>query len=498
MKGTALYKLVKSLSNEEIRLFHGILSAEKDSDLLLALVIALGEMQSYNEADLLARLQISKAKKNEMLRAIDGPANRALASDDPEDRLAFALSSARKMVHRVENEPAIHIIAWAVKESLRIERFDVTLALIDLADRLTEPYDFDAPSKSELVRLQQNILSFRLLEERLREYHQHRTGEADGKSILDEVENDPLMTAESNALSKRALAHYLKIRAGLFHFRRNHNASINPQMRLVQLINETEWLRTDDGFFLITEMGWLMGKLAALNEFDLANRFVFRVGNVDCNDVRSEKEKVAQLYPFRIGLAIDSGNLEGGYHAVEEVDRIIGAGNVANIFSTTNLYYSAYFYIAADDFENAFRAITRMKKFSHSRRSKKQSGNFHSHIYPMMKLLEIIIAFENNEGDDALRLIRNFRMTNTYDGNRYYKIALGTIHRLLNSNRSEWEPILNKAFEDSLQIDRKGWPGRLINYFDLPIWIAAKKSLRPMIVEFHHRATEIQKRLGDG
>ena len=111
----------------------------------------------------------------------------------------------------------------------------------------------------------------------------------------------------------------------------------------------------------------------------------------------------------------------------------------------------------------------------------------------MVRILEIVIAFETGEVEDALRLIRNFRNSKLYDGNRYYKILFGTIVRVLNSERSKWDSIFRKAFQEAIKLDLGGWPGKLINYFDLPIWLASQFSSRSMLTEFHDRTNNQQK-----
>lgn len=488
MKGTALFKFVNSLSEEEYRLFKGLISAEKESELLLRMVAALSEMEKYEEKEFLKRVGISKSKKNELLKAIDTPVMTSLAASDPEGRLVNAYCTARNLVFKIENEPAIALMKWAFKESLRIERFDITLDLLDLADILTEPYPFEAPSVTELGRLQSNILDFRMLEARLREYIHARVSDQERAKILYEVKNSPLLYSADQANSKRALWYYYKIKAALFVFSGSPEASLRPQSDFVQLIKENEWLRSQNDFFLIKEMGQLLRMFFSAADLNAADSIIFQVGNISTSQPRAEKEKYSQLYPYRIYLALKEGNPELGMIAVDDVLELMDRDTLTNKFITDNLYYSAYLLFSIEKFSKSFKLVRRLKRFSRSNFSKDQLSNFSPNIYSMVKVLEILIAFETGT-DDPIRLIKNFRKSNQYDQNLFFKILFGTITRVAGRTPKDHDSIWQKAFDKVIEIQPDSPPGMYFNYFDLPVWLASKLSKVSMAEEFRKLST---------
>ena len=119
-------------------------------------------MEEYNETELLSRIGVTKAKKNELLKAIDDPVTRSFIASEPDIKLLSWVAMARAMTMRIENEAAIQVIKAGIKESLRVERFDLTVEFLEIGDLLTEPYQFVAPAKAELILLQQNVLSYQL------------------------------------------------------------------------------------------------------------------------------------------------------------------------------------------------------------------------------------------------------------------------------------------------------------------------------------------------
>lgn len=496
MKASALFQYVKSLSVEELGQFKAALVGDPMGEDWLRIVQLMLEKDVFKISEFRRILKIGASRFALLLDEIDGVVFSTLASRNDAGKLYNALITANKLVFRMADDAAIEVMEWAFWEADRQERFDITLQLIELTKILVTPHTFSFLPKSELLGRQINLLAFQELEEKFRQMLSPACTTEKRREIFAEIEASPLMQGREQARSVRALAVYLKIRAACLLLTKESENALDAQKEFVALIEANEWLNIENDFFLIKETVQLSTILISSGKIDEANSLVFRLGNMQVQDARSDMEKLKQLYPFRVIVAMLTGNEELVEEAIASTLEVVKAqkGIATSQFITSNLYHCAYAYTAIDEHQKAFRILKMLGAY------RENSQNYSEQLFPMVKILKMVNLLNLDEVVNIPKLIHTFRNHRKIESNDYFRLALGLLHRLSNKGKDDWKSIFEQFHLKAMSLKSMALVAPQFYHFDLEVWIKSRLECRPMTSYLRHQTTNskasVQKKTG--
>lgn len=479
MQGRALFTFIKGLEVEEYQLLNAMIGIEGGDSDARKIVKVIRKLNAYDEEKFIRQVNLTKRRIGTVSRKIVQQATGAVGMHDEEGLLHNALVTIRKLVFRMDSEPASSILTWAARIAEKHERFETLFQLHELAELLR--LKLDVISKKDAISLQINLAGYRALEHRLRMIPRAGCTPEERESILQEVRNSPLMASPDQALSVRAKATYHKVLSGAMLFSTQYELAHGPQARYVEFLENTEWLKGDREFFLAKEMVQLSKLLSLSGYYQEAQKVVFRVGNIQTKSERAEQEKLKQLYPYRMQFAITTGNADIGESSLEQMNQLLNQKDRFDpLFCTENLYYGLYFCIASGNLTQGGLLAPKMRKY--------QSKEYHPRIFSMAKMLEIVLAFESKDFEDCARLIKNFRKSKAYPSSPAFALTTGLLNRLVNQSSSKHQSILSTFHEKAIALEEEGTEHVFFAYFDLTVWIESKLNHCSMIDIFHQRA----------
>ncbi|MEM0995955.1 MAG: hypothetical protein AAGN35_02700 [Bacteroidota bacterium] len=482
MKGTTAFQLIHNLPAKELERLKFAVKPDANGPLMGQIIEAFRTADAYDGAALLHLLGTSKHKKNKLLDELGNLALRLIGSDDPEGKLMDAVVAVRKLVFQMHNAGAIPLWRWAMAEAERLEKFAVIRQLHELAWIVTTPLKFSAMSEEEALRKHQNYLGYLDLKSQLDRIKQPGCTADDRTRILQYVGQSPLLQSVDAAQSLRAQCAYWHLRASLGKYRRNYAEAAGPQRKLIALIQAHPWLKQSRDFFFTREMIVLSNYLAIAEDLSSAENIVFQVGNVESPERRTEWEKIAQLYPYRLQLALWRGDEDAGLAEITKIEAIIEAyPELDPRFVTRNRYFALYFFIAAGKIDAAARQAAVMRR-------KYSASDFIPWGYEFTRLLELVVLYEQGEWDDIPQKVKNFRKLREYKGNQFLKTATGMIARCSNAPTPEKVARLQGNYLQQLESIRAEKSGLFFSWFDLATWLESKRDGGTMLDRFRARA----------
>lgn len=487
MKNKSIFSFLKSLSGEEVEFFTAFIAGHGETNDLIAIWESIAESDQYIEKYILAQTGLSRHRKNELFRRLGECAVRALGMVDHEGQMLLDMIAARKMVLRVENDAAKELLLRAYSRAKALERFDIMLELADLASMMTSPIQIGDESKADLLQAKQQIDAFRLKEELLLRIKEPGKTSAERRELLQIVKDSPEFSIRPNNGIKRLQLGYLKLHATWHIFNQEFDAAIEFQTEVLDLLRNHRWLKVDPDFFFAKEARPLAGMLLKVGETDRFDRLIFEVGNLQGTSLRSQMEKMAQLYPFRIVMAIRQGNAEIGRQAVQAALRLLESSShfPTSTFVTDNLFYASAFLIAVGEYSQARRLLRECKSISVS------GEHFRPRIIPMIRVLDVIVAFELNEHDDVVRLVKNFRASKHHGISPCLDNFLVTLQKT-SSKPGEFEDIITEG----IAILAVSYEDSMLHYFPLLKWMRAKLNdallINVLRQDFQQRGSESQ------
>ncbi|HHG83784.1 MAG TPA: hypothetical protein ENJ82_03460 [Bacteroidetes bacterium] len=441
-------------------------------------VKAIRKLNHYDEDRFLRQINLSKRKLNTISRKVAQVAVGAVGIHDEDGLLYNALVTVRKLVFRMDTEPAKSILTWASRIAEKRERFEILFQLHELAELLR--FEMKGLAKGDVIRLQLNLGGYRSLDQKLRRIQSVDCKQEEREEILAEVLNSPLMQSAGQALSIRSEAAYYKILAGLMLFSGSIRDAIEPQKQYISFLEKTEWLKSSSEFFLAKELVQLTTFLSVAGYYKEAQAVIFKAGTIEFKSERAKQEQLKQLYPYRMQFAIDTGNSEMGAATLEQMTHFMQEKDRFDaLFCTENIYYGLYYCLASENIAQGSLLISKMRKY--------QSKEFHPRVYSMSKMLEILLAFENKDLEDCSRLIKNFRKSKVYNSSDLFSMTMSLMTRLVNQTESNHAEILEKYLQKATALEETGTEAIFFHHFDLVVWIKSKLNHCPMMEIFQQR-----------
>jgi hypothetical protein len=404
----------------------------------------------------------------------------------PDENILLELRAATawKMAFRLEFETANEIIQSVFAEALAIERFEILLDLFKLAEITEFSLSVNGVTKDEIVAKHQNLLKFiglRNLAGKLKS-----CSDLERENLLSDLESLPILKTIDNAISKSAKAHYYWIWSRIHVLQDQKFKAIATQSNFLKILKENSWLEKRHNFFLVREYRPLVSLFLTTNQKANVEQLWFRIGNIKTDSPLTEAVKWQQIYPNRIGYALEMGKVEQGRDAVSQVVEMISANPklFPDNFICENLYYSTYFLLAIGELESANRLNIESLKMQ-------QRTKNHAIIWSLTRLFEILINYKLEDESEVIRLVRNFRNTNEFKSDSFYEMAVKIIVSLVNSN-THWK--LEDTISSSIATVKR-WkevhPSSFqLDYFDLSVWLQSEKDGCTMAEIFGLRASD--------
>jgi tetratricopeptide (TPR) repeat protein len=383
-------------------------------------------------------------------------------------QLDAALATAYKLVFRMANDPGAELIQDLFDKAFACDRFDIMLEVHRLSEIMTSPVSIRGLSRAEVNQKHLNLLQYQELKEEVSKVKKlpitNRLAAIKRYTSLD------LLSHPGNALSVTAKAHFHWIWTRIHFFRENFPSSCSSQGNLVSLLDRHKWLNRNNAFFYPDEHRLLTYLLVASGQEDEAYKMLFKVGNTDPLYQLTDLAKWQHIYPLKLDMAIDAGDVEKGKSSMQEILSLLKENS--NLFPakfvTQILYKCSYFMFSIGDFAEA-------QKLNLKLQTAYKSVDFYRLVLPMVRIMAAVIAFEVNDQVEMGRQDKNFRMTSAYQEAGYYKSTLGILKRLAGLNDSETRSDFLEDAMIEIEETLQDHHSRLLNrIFDFEVWLQSK------------------------
>jgi hypothetical protein len=491
MKGKNLVSLVIGLGAEEYKFILRTINEDADNDLLVTILKAIRGTDHYNRKALAEKCGLKESRIRDLLPTLANKVVLALGMHEPDQplELEIQLAAVWKLVFNIWNGPAGEVMQDLYDKATAVDRYDILYEILKLAEIMTVPAEIKGLSRAELTEKHLNLLQYQEL--KLKADKLTTLAGEERKRVADELSGAELMSSIEAAQSVSAKAHYYWIKRRISFSRENYASTLVFEKKLIDLLEENRWLDRYDDFFFALEHRSLITLLLIEDSVKEAHNQLFRVGGFNTEFPLSTTAKWEQLFPTKIGVALNNGEIETGLDAVDEFLKLISEneGQFSEQFITRNLYYSAYFLFTIGEFEKVQRMFTRMNKFQNS-------SSFPDPIFPISKILETFLAYESGELVEMGRLGKNFSMTSAYKKSTsgYYKYALSSLGAV--SRQKDSQDVIEeaqKAIAKIAEMHDDSYFSILNSYFDVSAWLESKKEGYTMSEVFRNRASNKSK-----
>jgi hypothetical protein len=489
MKGKNLVNVVLSLAEEEYDFVFRSLSISPKDERLACLLSAIRKHGTVNRSLLAKHCNLSERMVRETTPTLGKELTFWLGAyerDQPIE-LEMALSTAWKLVFRIQNSAAGEVLQDLYTKAGECDRFDIMMEVWKLVEIMTESAEIEGISKEEVIQVHLNLLKYQELKakaDQLKVLPKERHG-----SMLKLFESTNLLSDEEAAKSISAKAHFYWIWTRIHYAKENFEGVVFCQENLISLIAKYPWLDRYDGFFFAKEHRPLITALVTKNLTTEAFDMLFRVGSLETTYPLTEVSKWSQIYPLKLAMAIDHGDWQKAKDCTIEIESIIATEGsyLSSKFVTQSLYYCAYFNFINGDYPLAKKIVNRLSVIYYP-------SDFYPTIAPMLRVLSAFLAFEDGDLEELLLVDKKFRSTNSFDEAAYYPFTLNALKRILrlaNENLVSNELMETKIqFYDTLEESSSIGANRR---FDFLKWMESKLTRRPMAEFFYHQASSNSK-----
>ncbi|MEM0999742.1 MAG: hypothetical protein AAGN35_21970 [Bacteroidota bacterium] len=484
MRGRELLQLIKSLTSREKAYIKASFATEKNHAEWTALFDGMARLKTFNKKVLAKSGNLSERRISSLLPDFSRHVVRALGNFQPKKPTDFELelNAAWKLVMRLRNAAAADIMLRLHQRALAVERFDVLLELHELRDVMTEPVDFEGPKREVIQRLHYNLSQYENLKTA---FLRLKSGSlADREFVMRTAANSDLLDSEQSALSIRAQALFYWIKTRQLFYQGNINLASEYQERIIAMLQQYAWLKRERDFYLLKEYEPLIGFLFAGNRPKAANQAIFKIGNLPTRQKREELMKWHQIFPLRLSVALQEGDVEKGDSAVADFLQLkkANAEFLPKRFLTKNDYWVAFFLLSKQDYVGARKIVIQLLKEG-------KSSDFDPIYMPMTRLLAAVLAYEMGEVDELSWQEKTFRMTKAYQETPFYKMVFALLLRLARvRNEIEKAAVLDSYRQEASEMEASGPHARFFHFFDVGNWIVSKQEQCSMLQVFESRA----------
>ncbi len=469
MKGSLVHAIIASLDEKSRRKFLASRPANKDWEQISQLFRLLAKQDQYSEAALLGGTGQTKRVKNIQIEQLGQELVSFIGEGKPDVIVHQILATAPHVIENRLERQAVELVEWGISLAESSENYHAVQALWRLAELFPEPRpQFRGMTYEHALACAGNLIGYRQIEVRLRQTPTIPDLE-ERIAILEEIEASPLLESPGMALSYEARLLYWRIKAICKYLVKNYGAAIAPQTNLVAVLAERHQNDLDLARRWIRECSTLAVLHGNLGNLAASKRLWDDIWEFPTSQFILECEKTKQIYPTKIAAGIDFGDIAFCDRTAREVLQLIN--DRPDLFPhgllCKALYYCASFYLAASRLEEASRTIAKLRSIPRL--------SFPPIIFSMTKLLEIVLEIEQRNFDDAIRLIKNLRMSK-HDrtlagiptGINLLSAAASFLDEPVGTNRKLTENTLIQQY----LAEMKGQP--ILDFFDLSLWVEAQ------------------------
>ncbi|HEX2899156.1 MAG TPA: hypothetical protein VHS96_05475 [Bacteroidia bacterium] len=436
----------------------------------------LAKQSVYSETALLGDTGQTKRVKNLQIEQLGQELVAFIGEGNPDVIVFQILTVAPQLIENRLERQAAELIEWGISLAEQTENYHAVQSLWRLAELFPDPRPrFRGMTYEHALACAGNLVAYRQLEVRLRltptipELDERR-------AVLEEIEASLLLESPGMALGYEARLLYWRIKAICKYLTKNYEAAIAPQANLVETLAERHDQDLDLARRWIRECSTLAVLHGNVGNLDAAKRLWDAIWNFPTNQFILECEKTKQIYPTKIAAGIDFGDAAFADRTCKEVNLLLS--DRPELFppglQCQSLYYCASYYLSASRLDDASRTLARLRSIPRL--------SFPPIIYSMSKLLEIVLEIEQLALDDAIRLIKNLKMSK--HDRSLAGIATG-IHLLsavagfMSEPDGNFSKLPEQTSVQQYLAELKGQP--VLDFFDLGTWVNAKSKGCPMM-----------------
>jgi hypothetical protein len=486
VKGSLVHAIIASLEERERKKFLSSRPVVRDWEQLARLFRFLATQNAYSETELLKLIGQTKRQKNSQVEQLGQLLISFVGEGKPDVIVAQIIATAPKLIENRQDKQAIELIEWAIAMAEETENYQAIQALWRLAELFPDPRPkFKGMSYDHALACSANLVAYRQIEVKLRQAAFE--GPEDRMRLIAELEAADLLDSPGMALGFEARTLYWRIKAICKFFVGNPQERIAPQKALVETLAE----RIDSDFEIarrwIKESGTLATFYSLAGNLEESKRLRDEIWDFPTQSTILQTEKTKQIYPAKINTAIDFGDRKLGDEACEEILSLIY--NQPELVSTglqcRSLYCCASYMIGVDRIDEAAKLLLKLRSY--------QRQDFMPVYYSMTKLLEIVVEIEREAFEDAIRLIKNIRMSKhdqTIAGFGVATQLLSAVTSTLCEPNANWRLIPTQANIKRTLVGLSNQP--ILKFFDLIDWVESRSAGIPMMDLVRQRISKPQ------
>jgi hypothetical protein len=484
VKGSLVHAIIASLEERERKKFLASKPAVRDWDSMAQLFRFLANQESYSETELLKLIGQTKRQKNSQVEQLGQLLIAFVGEGKPDVIVAQIIATAPRLIENRQEKQAIELIEWAISLADEIENYHAIQSLWRLAELFPDPRPkFKGMTYELALACAANLVAYRQIEVRLRQVA--FKGPEERLQAIAEIEASELLDSPGMALGFEARTLYWRIKAICRLFVGKPEERIATQEALVAILSE----RIDGNLEIarrwIKEKGSLAGFYALAGKLEESKREWSDIWSFPTQSLILQTEKVRQIYPAKINLAIDYGDRSLGDEACNEVLSLFS--NQPELISKglqcRSLYCCARYYVGVDRIDDAAKLLLRLRSYHRQ--------DFLPVYYSMTKLLEIVLEIEREAYEDAIRLIKNVKMSKHDQAIAGFGMAiqlLSGVTSVLCEPNAHWRQVPMQQNIKKILAELSNQP--VLDFFDLTIWVESRSSGRSMMDLIGNRASE--------
>jgi hypothetical protein len=407
VKGSTAAAIIRAHKKKRFEGLTAQLATEPNGDVLVKMCRFLHSTISFSETDLLVHLGLSKGQYYHYLELLGSFLVQQVEGKKEAMQMEGTLQLARDLVFASEFEPAIDLIRSGIRAATQVEDFNLILQFWELVEAIIPQPKIEGMDAKTARLLRNNLNAYDDLSAELHE----AAGEynaAQRKILIESVGQSQLLSHESQALSIRALCLFWKIKSTcLIHLRRYLDA-IPALEVLLSHVSSLPWAVVDQEYVLAKETKTLIQLLQLTKQEERLRSVSEAFDQITFRNYRAEQERTFLRFPTSFGIAIDYGDQGAAMRAYDEFQQLIDrySERFDATFVTENLYYCAYAMLAVREIDAMSKTLKQLRKFG--------KPDFKPRYFTLTRFLEIIFSIENEDWEEAMRLIKNLRAGNGF------------------------------------------------------------------------------------
>jgi hypothetical protein len=484
VKGSTAAAIIRTLKKKRFEGMLAQLATESNGSALVKMCRFWHSSTQYSESALLLQLDLTKGQYYHYVEVIGSFLLQQVEGKKEAMQLEGTLQMARNLVFASEFEPAIDLIKAGIREASQVEDFNLVLNFWELVEAIIPQPKIEGMDAKTARQLRNNLNAY---DDLLADF-QEAAGEYDAakrKDLIESIFQSPRLVIESQALSKRALYLFLKIKSSCLIHLRQYHLGIPILEHLLGHVSFFPWTVVDQEYITAKETKTLIQLLQLTKQFERLRSKIDSFNDVSFRNYRAEQERTFLRFPTSFGMAIDVGDQEAVLRAYHEFQQLIDsyAERFDAPFVTENLYYCAYAMLTVREIDAMGKVLKLLRAYG--------KPNFKPRYFTLTRFLEILFFIEIEDWEEALRLIKNLRAGNGFLELPGLKEAITFLARVcLMSQSNQADEIINSVTIDFKSLKEALMGQDFLDYFDFLVWIEARELGGSMIEILKHRATK--------